>query len=229
MRRWRARRRRTTRRWPRWPAASAIRRCATAAPSAAASPTTTPRPATRPAALASGATIVTNTRRDRGGRLLPGHVHHGARRPARSSPRCGSRSRNGRATRSSSSRPRALPLVGVFVAKYADGVRVAVTGASENGVFRWTEAEAALSTIFRRRGGQGPVGQCRWHDRRPARHARIPRASGRGADRAGGDGGRLSRPDRRTGSGAALTGRARSSSQRAAKSRPSRAASASVP
>ena len=39
-------------------------------------------------------------------------------------------------------------LVGVFVAKYADGVRVAVTGASENGVFRWTEAEAALSVNF---------------------------------------------------------------------------------
>jgi len=39
-------------------------------------------------------------------------------------------------------------LVGVFVAKYANGVRVAVTGASENGVFRWTEAEAALSANF---------------------------------------------------------------------------------
>lgn len=36
-------------------------------------------------------------------------------------------------------------LVGVFLAKYADGVRVAVTGASEEGVFRWSEAEAALS------------------------------------------------------------------------------------
>lgn len=39
-------------------------------------------------------------------------------------------------------------LVGVFVAKYADGVRVAVTGASEEGVFRWAEAEAALSADF---------------------------------------------------------------------------------
>ncbi|MEM9787014.1 MAG: xanthine dehydrogenase family protein subunit M [Pseudomonadota bacterium] len=36
-------------------------------------------------------------------------------------------------------------LVGVFVAKFADGVRVAVTGASENGVFRWSAAEEALS------------------------------------------------------------------------------------
>jgi len=40
-------------------------------------------------------------------------------------------------------------LVGVFVAKAADGVRVAVTGASEQGVFRWAEAEAALSSDFR--------------------------------------------------------------------------------
>ena len=39
-------------------------------------------------------------------------------------------------------------LVGVFVAKYADGVRVAVTGASEEGVFRWSAAEAALSANF---------------------------------------------------------------------------------
>jgi carbon-monoxide dehydrogenase medium subunit len=39
-------------------------------------------------------------------------------------------------------------LVGVFVAKFSDGVRVAVTGASEDGVFRWSEAEAALSNGF---------------------------------------------------------------------------------
>ena len=39
-------------------------------------------------------------------------------------------------------------LTGVFVAKHANGVRVAVTGASNNGVFRWAEAEAALSANF---------------------------------------------------------------------------------
>ncbi len=39
-------------------------------------------------------------------------------------------------------------LVGVFAAKFADGVRVAVTGASESGVFRWSEAEDALSGDF---------------------------------------------------------------------------------
>lgn len=39
-------------------------------------------------------------------------------------------------------------LVGVFVAKFATGVRVAVTGASESGVFRWDAAEAALGANF---------------------------------------------------------------------------------
>ncbi len=39
-------------------------------------------------------------------------------------------------------------LTGVFVAKYGSGVRVAVTGASADGVFRWTEAERALSASF---------------------------------------------------------------------------------
>ena len=39
-------------------------------------------------------------------------------------------------------------LVGVFVAKTADGVRVAVTGASNGGVYRWTEAETALNGDF---------------------------------------------------------------------------------
>ncbi|WP_420566574.1 FAD binding domain-containing protein [Thalassovita sp.] len=39
-------------------------------------------------------------------------------------------------------------LCGVFVAKYAGGVRVAVTGAGNDGVFRWSEAEEALSANF---------------------------------------------------------------------------------
>ncbi|MGB3280579.1 MAG: FAD binding domain-containing protein [Pseudorhodobacter sp.] len=39
-------------------------------------------------------------------------------------------------------------LVGVFVARFAAEVRVAVTGASNNGVFRWHEAEAALGHMF---------------------------------------------------------------------------------
>ena len=39
-------------------------------------------------------------------------------------------------------------LVGVFVARFGSSVRVAVTGASENGVYRWREAEAALGESF---------------------------------------------------------------------------------
>jgi aerobic carbon-monoxide dehydrogenase medium subunit len=39
-------------------------------------------------------------------------------------------------------------LVGVFVAKTADGVRVAVTGAGSNGVFRVSAFEAALNANF---------------------------------------------------------------------------------
>jgi carbon-monoxide dehydrogenase medium subunit len=39
-------------------------------------------------------------------------------------------------------------LTGVFVAKYGDRVGVGVTGASNDGVFRWTEAEEALAANF---------------------------------------------------------------------------------
>ena len=39
-------------------------------------------------------------------------------------------------------------MVGVFVAKFADGVRCAVTGAGDDGVFRCEEVEAALSSNF---------------------------------------------------------------------------------
>ncbi|SLN40850.1 Carbon monoxide dehydrogenase medium chain [Roseivivax jejudonensis] len=41
-----------------------------------------------------------------------------------------------------------FPLVGVFVAKFADKVGVGVTGASNDGVFRWSEAEQALGSNF---------------------------------------------------------------------------------
>ena len=39
-------------------------------------------------------------------------------------------------------------LVGLAVARTAGGVRVAVTGAGQGGVFRWTEAEQALTANF---------------------------------------------------------------------------------
>lgn len=46
-------------------------------------------------------------------------------------------------------------LTGAFVAQYADGVRVAITGASESGVFRWSEAESALSADFSAKALEG--------------------------------------------------------------------------
>lgn len=39
-------------------------------------------------------------------------------------------------------------MAGVFVAQVADGVRVAVTGVGQSGVFRWDAAEAALAAQF---------------------------------------------------------------------------------
>ena len=39
-------------------------------------------------------------------------------------------------------------MVGVFLSNFGNETRVAVTGASEGGVFRWSEAEAALSKNF---------------------------------------------------------------------------------
>lgn len=41
-----------------------------------------------------------------------------------------------------------FPLVAAYVARFSDGVRVAITGASNDGVFRWSEAEAALASNF---------------------------------------------------------------------------------
>lgn len=41
-----------------------------------------------------------------------------------------------------------FPLVAAFVARFEDSVRVAITGASNGGVFRWTAAEEALRANF---------------------------------------------------------------------------------
>jgi carbon-monoxide dehydrogenase medium subunit len=52
-------------------------------------------------------------------------------------------------------------LTGVFVAKFATASGSAVTGASNDGVFRWAEAEAALSASFSARCDcQGAGGRC---------------------------------------------------------------------
>ena len=99
------------------------------------------------AALGSGATIVTNTREIAADdyfqgmfttALEEGEIITGVKFPI-------PQSANYQKFVQPASR---FALVGVFVAKFADGVRVAVTGASEDGVFRWSEAEAALGANF---------------------------------------------------------------------------------
>jgi aerobic carbon-monoxide dehydrogenase medium subunit len=164
-------RRRIIRRWPRWRARSATRRCATGAPSAARLANNDPSACYPSAVLASGATIVTNTREIAADdffqgmfttALDEGEIITAVRFPIPQ-----------KAAYAKFLQPASrFALTGVFVAKYAGGVRVAVTGASEGGVFRWTEAEAALSANFSPRGVGGLDGAGRWHDRRSARHAR---------------------------------------------------------
>ena len=135
------------RRWPNSPARSAIPRCATRAPSAARSPTTT-RPRIIPAAvLALGATIVTNKRR-----LKAEEFFQGLFTTALESdeiitkvmfplPKKAAYIK----FRNQASR---YALVGVFVAKRPSDVRVAVTGAGSDGVFRATAFEEALKKRF---------------------------------------------------------------------------------
>ncbi|GAB4276451.1 MAG: FAD binding domain-containing protein [Pararhodobacter sp.] len=99
------------------------------------------------AVLASGATIVTNTREIAADdffqgmfttALEPGEVITAVRFPIPQ-----------KAAYAKFKQPASrFALTGAFVAKFAEGVRVAITGASEGGVFRWTEAEAALSASF---------------------------------------------------------------------------------
>ncbi|MFC2968302.1 FAD binding domain-containing protein [Acidimangrovimonas pyrenivorans] len=99
------------------------------------------------AALATGATIVTNTREIAADdffdgmfttALAEGEIITEVRFPI-------PQAANYQKFEQPASR---FALTGVFVAKYPDGVRVAVTGASGDGVFRWSEAEAALSSDF---------------------------------------------------------------------------------
>ncbi|OYX41167.1 MAG: carbon monoxide dehydrogenase [Rhodobacterales bacterium 32-67-9] len=99
------------------------------------------------AVLATGATIITNTRKIAADdffeglfttALEPGEIITEVRFPV---PERGAYAK----FQQPASR---FALTGAFVAKYGSGVRVAITGASENGVFRWTAAEKALSANF---------------------------------------------------------------------------------
>ena len=80
------------------------------------------------------------------------------------------------ATQSSAIPASRYPMAGVFIAKHKDGsVRVAVTGAGNDGVFRWKAAEEALAEEFLRRRAEGAHGRQGRHDGRHPRLGRIPR------------------------------------------------------
>ena len=72
-------------------------------------------------------------------------------------------------------------LVGVFVAKRPSDVRVAVTGAGSDGVFRVTSFEEALKKRFSHKALDGIDGAGGRLEQRPAWQRRISRASDRGA------------------------------------------------
>ena len=100
------------------------------------------------AALASGATIVTNTREIAADDYFQGMfttaLHEGEIITAVRFPVPAA------ASYQKFEQPASrFALVGVFLARFDSGVRVAVTGASEDGVFRWSEAEEALTKEFR--------------------------------------------------------------------------------
>ena len=85
-------------------------------------------------------------------------------------------------------------MVGVFVAKGKDGVRVAVTGAGDDGVFRSKEIEAALAKKFEAVGARRRHGAVEQPDERHPRLGRISRQSRRGHGQA--RGGRTPTPER---------------------------------
>ena len=85
---------------------------------------------------------------DRGRRLLQGPVRDGAWSRARSSPGVASRSPQKAAYAKFRNPASRFALVGVFVAKRGADVRVAVTGAGANGVFRARALEEALTKRF---------------------------------------------------------------------------------
>ena len=76
-------------------------------------------------------------------------------------------------------------LVGVFVGKRGSEIRVAVTGAGANGVFRVPAFEEALKKRFSPKSLEGLTISGRRHEQRHPRQRRIPRPSRRRAGAAG--------------------------------------------
>ena len=100
------------------------------------------------ACIGLGATIITNKRKIAAERLLLPACSTLRWRKARSSPRSPFRSPPRRPMPSSANPASRYALAGVFVSKRGSDIRVAVTGAGSDGVFRWSEAEEALAKRF---------------------------------------------------------------------------------
>ena len=133
------------------------------------------------AVLGLGATIITNKREHRGRRLLQGHVrdraragrdHHQGQLPDR---------RRRRPTRSSATRPRASRWSACSCRSAAADIRVAVTGAGSNGVFRVQSVRGGAEEALLAEVARGHDDPGRRHEQRHPRQRRIPRASGRRA------------------------------------------------
>ena len=131
------------------------------------------------AALALGATIVTNKREIAGGAIFQGPVRDRARRRRDHHGRSSSRSPSKAAYQKFRNPASRYAMVGVFVAKTKAGVRVAVTGAGSSGVFRHTAMEAALAANFSAQSVAWRQDGSVRHDRRPARRRRLSRPSRR--------------------------------------------------
>ena len=178
------------RRSPRCRARSATRRCATAAPSAARSPTTIRTPIIRRRCLGLGATIITNKRRIAADDFFTG-MFSTALEDGEIITKVSFPIAKKAAYEKFKHPASGFALVGVFVSKRGADIRVAVTGAGANGVFRVKSFEEALKKRFAAKSLEGMTHPGERHEQRHPRQRRISRASGRraGAPRAGeGDG-----------------------------------------
>jgi carbon-monoxide dehydrogenase medium subunit len=133
--------------WPRCRARSAIRRCAIAAPSAARSPTTIRTPTIRRRCSGLGATIITNKRRIAADDFFKG-MFETALAPDEIITKVQFPIAKKAAYEKFKHPASGFALVGVFVSKRGSDIRVAVTGAGSNGVFRVASFEEALKKRF---------------------------------------------------------------------------------
>ena len=166
------------RRWRDWPARSAIRMCATAAPSAARSPTTIRPPTTPRRSSGSGATVHHQcAQASPRGQILHRHVRDGAQTPTKSSPPSSFRCRQ-RAGYAKFPQSRLALCHGRRV-RCADIGRQGPGGGHGCGPIGVPvpEMETALEKNFSRRCTGGDHGRRRGPQQRHACLGRIPRPS----------------------------------------------------